>query len=935
MQKMDDMTDTLKASDEFNAWLTTYIDYEFSIRNGATKLKKARQDMVNSAHSVQDKIKIAKEFTDYFTTNDIEGKVQNVHRLTAMEDSSTTRNLFGLLVNKFGCDILELSRLMSIIQDVMVLGAQQTISYYSMKGYDDRGTKYYAEVVQQMYEIRTRYNEYIWKCHNNAIADSKDEVRKAITNGRDTAHEQLAKEIFNKLASLYPFYAWAVISTDKTDSRAESDGPYHFPDLQKVLDDAVNTKGSQFYVMSGKYTDKDRKVIVSWQNAADQISCAMKESATTDIFYLPCDSCLDDLMADIPKSDTILTRKKCNGKVFKEPDFNLIQDPNLLGDPGLLESNKRMLTTEVQKWYWIAVGLPITPSACSVDVCHGHGICQQIPHTSRTLCLCHPLYDGEDCSEYNDPAPTEEIIKLIAEMRGEYAETAGIPDVVDVYFAIANVSDSIQDGLHRVQDSLEYIEQLTKYAEDMQKASYMSRIYSRLQNGEIDDLTFVAIMEKFLRTESATYILDQVKNALMGKGILDVEGHDFLNSFKRAYVAKYNNPCTPNYVSDVTRMLQNLAGLDTSVSEALMQYVLLSQPSVSTQTRTSLMDQVRKNAASSIERQQAYKKYWSDTSCGALSTENLVQSYCRDMHSYSGMKIQLSCMNGKKPSTGQLQCVKSKTQLDWDSDVSCDSYWTSWSQWSTCSKTCGGGTSTRNRVLQPDGQQGSESKACNTDKCCQEKFGKFECSNGKCISLSQVCNARNDCGDYQDETASRCPDHIRSFDHIHLKSDAFTGGYFDCYGTVNMGYKTCRVRKTGQGHRFRMRLQTDSRQLAIKNGDKVGVQYGWGQPAGHNKWVHCGGGTGCEVDTSNCADKDVSVLFNNCPDLIWTIYSPDSRVGDPIKVNDRVFLERFRGHWLSAMEVDHPVKLRTCPGYSVADDDTHCINERWTVIRAP
>ena len=66
-----------------------------------------------------------------------------------------------------------------------------------------------------------------------------------------------------------------------------------------------------------------------------------------------------------------------------------------------------------------------------------------------------------------------------------------------------------------------------------------------------------------------------------------------------------------------------------------------------------------------------------------------------------------------------------------------------WSDWSMCSKTCGGGTQTRTRmVTQPPMNGGtacpalSETRACNTQACAMCKNGQMECVNS---TTRRVC----------------------------------------------------------------------------------------------------------------------------------------------------------------------------------------------------
>ena len=55
-----------------------------------------------------------------------------------------------------------------------------------------------------------------------------------------------------------------------------------------------------------------------------------------------------------------------------------------------------------------------------------------------------------------------------------------------------------------------------------------------------------------------------------------------------------------------------------------------------------------------------------------------------------------------------------------------------------------------------------------------EKYGKFQCNNGKCIGKFRICNLNNDCGDNSDESKTdpafcgRCASFLFDF-HQNIK----------------------------------------------------------------------------------------------------------------------------------------------------------------------
>ena len=876
MSKMDYMTLEIKASDAFNAWLTTYIEYENTIRNGAVKLQRVRRD-ISEVITVKEKMKIAKEFVDYFENNDIEGNVLNVYRLTAQQSTATTRNLFALYIDNFGCDVAALAKLMMVIKDVMALGAQQVLSYHNLKGSSSRAVKYYHECISQLYDIRRVYEEYVSYCYQEAIPMSKYKVQKLLTSGRDISNPNMAKDIFTKLVSLYPFYAWAVISTDRTDTpnmEFHCDPKGYF-DWCIWLKSTLTEKGEQYFSITGKYHDGSRQIWVLWQDLYDRLSCANRNKANTVVFYLRGKGFSGTDFGG-SASDKILTQPLCNNDVFKTPPA--IEEPY----PGY----RKNVVREAAKWNWVAVGETRPWTGCdSEESCNGHGICQTVPFTRQVICFCDSRYDGEHCEEYEDTLNEENISKL-SQLQSTFGQTVGIPDIIDIYFALQDLAKSMQDGFQAVMAANEYMETLIKYSEDLKKSQYIASLYDKWRQGDITERTFGVAMADFIeKSDSLPYIIQQLKHALMAGGILDMEGQDIFNTYKKAYVSKFKNACTVSYNDDIKDMYTKLAGLDLLISEALFQYVQVSKRYSDIKVGTELVKFAEDNLEASKNRLQEYDQYWQKTSCGLPPVAKHSDIHCPVKHSFIGMVAPVTCSGGYRPSPSSMTCASSNGILLWNSNITCNSYWGSWSSWAGCEKTCHSCTVSRQRKRIPTGESQNESKTM---------------------------------------TLKKCPNMIYHGDTIRLESKLRPGGYLDCHEWY------CKLRtKRYYGQGFKIKSPNGDSRTLIRNRQVIGMGLG-------SVWISSEGGWR-KIKNSDCPNRhpdflNVHSTQSQCRAEIWRFYNPYRPHNTPLYIGDILYVRiEFGYYWVSTNDWNEEVTARDCPAHG--EIKSGCTTELWKVHR--
>ena len=96
-----------------------------------------------------------------------------------------------------------------------------------------------------------------------------------------------------------------------------------------------------------------------------------------------------------------------------------------------------------------------------------------------------------------------------------------------------------------------------------------------------------------------------------------------------------------------------------------------------------------------------------------------------------------------------------------------------------------------------------------------EKYGMFQCNNGKCISKYYICNSRDDCGDNSDESKTTVAFFGMLLDTFVSLSEIFCLTYYDSLNYVKKNVNLLRVA-----------LKKKSKQIFLVNLFKVVFTYG-------------------------------------------------------------------------------------------------------------
>ncbi|KAK4319004.1 hypothetical protein Pmani_010089 [Petrolisthes manimaculis] len=819
----------LKSSIEFSTWLTTYIDWEFVIRNGEAKLTET-QARLAEVEDERQRLRLKESLVHYFENQDVEGKAMNIYRLTGIDSTTTSTNLFELYVREKGCSVVELTRLMLVIRELMTSSARQAVVYqflkYASVEYARDKESFFTD---RLYDIRRQYQLQVWYCQRDSVIHAKEEAKKVLESNRGSSKEALSRHIYTKLVDLMPWYKWGVVLYEKISFTLNIPGLY----IDTVVDESI--KEEQFFILP-KVANNDANVLVVWQDPQDQShGCQAIGDANIFVPFQLCSGCTKDALV---ASEHMISGIECPNSLRAKVVAKLTTGsiPSCSRDINACES---VLESYIRKenFSFIAAGFTSPQDPCSsLSACNNHGVCYHIPATSTHLCLCDEYYEGEFCVDFHDPTTDNTITDMVASFRQGLSSFIGVPTVIDVYLSIQEIPQQIEQMRRSIMYSNKYTQIVSVYGKAFTDAEYIAATFSQLQSGEINEETYDTLIDD----NNFHRIISDLRTVILGRGFL-IHG-DFLSIYKQSLISHSGSAlaCTHNYSIVVSKMMHNLITIDQVVTEAKLwnMRTRLQQITFMDGKQAMLFD-AHRMLEKATRRRNEYVAFWENTSCPELNAEDLVQQYCGAGHSYKDLQVILSCNSQKQPSPSSVNCTQRDGKLQWTAAPECRYIyeWGSWASWSSCSKICGGGMRTRHRS-KPNGVTLDDKESCNTQDCCQARYGKFKCSNGQCVRKSYECDGDENCSDGSDE--SGCT-YLRVRDTIALRNHCGGQGFLSCWSSVSLPHLRCKTRpcpgtsmegsdwSNCKGETFNY-ITAFGRQPgdAIRFGDKIAIRYGYG-----------------------------------------------------------------------------------------------------------
>jgi len=378
-EELDEHTKKIISAINFSTLQTEYIDWAFTIKNGAGRLSST----MNKTRKETDPAKKLKLINDYIRTfeqDQIENAVNNIIRIIGGEETPTTPNLLSLFCKKKKCGFSNLDDFIILVMNDVSSGIKQILIYNYFKYGIEELKASFIQIMKQSDTIRIKYEEMISQVLDNMKTGIESIVKSTMDDHQGSSdNSALSKSINQKLIFRYDWYLWAVSVTGE--KPIYNEGQYE-------------SRGNNFIYLYKCGPNKDKNVIVQWQYKNTTVPKSCKEFMSDGGTIVFIEGSEGGIPHKVVADSGIMTTSKC-WKERQEVQYQYLKIHEPYNMP-----------------QWIA-SAAYDDDSRETRACINHGRCKVIPGSSKRMCICDNGYYGESCEmqkDYeNDPLLTAPI----------------------------------------------------------------------------------------------------------------------------------------------------------------------------------------------------------------------------------------------------------------------------------------------------------------------------------------------------------------------------------------------------------------------------------------------------------------------------------------------------------------------------------------------
>ncbi|KAL7378853.1 hypothetical protein ABVT39_019802 [Epinephelus coioides] len=372
---------------EWYNYASVYSQDEVRILNAWKKFGEFRENS-ELVQSVDDKLRLAEVFTNYYENTATEASVANLYHYLTVSNMSLSGNLNDLLRKKFKCSIREIGNYNLHFSTLLWRGMVLNQLYWDLIGLSQTHiTDRYTEMLKNVSSAQVSVVKFCLNNYEHYVQNDAEEISKALS---PDDKEAIAENVKKALDEKFYWYDWVVLVYNSNDEG------YH-----------------KFYSKMIKVSVNPITVAVGYTQKAEEIYKAHIMHVLEDCAYIRVPVSGRFAAPNLPPCPDVIQKiKECNQFVSGAPIRDYVKEMES-GTGDFVQVPEKLMQFHCKGTGFtdrMSVYYSRTIDPCMSDTCNT-GECKRLLDSNEHLCECPDGYYGDSCEKELKPNKVPAIDK--------------------------------------------------------------------------------------------------------------------------------------------------------------------------------------------------------------------------------------------------------------------------------------------------------------------------------------------------------------------------------------------------------------------------------------------------------------------------------------------------------------------------------------------